>query len=156
VNLNATLLGQTIAMVIFVWFCMKFIWPPIIKALETRRRNIADGLAAAEQGQEKLSQAQTEADQLVAEARKQAGGILDQANQRATQLVESGKQEGQTQRERQVAAAVGDIEQETNRAREALSGQVSGLVVAGAEQLLGREIDEKAHADLLEKLIAEI
>ena len=155
-NLNATLLGQTIAMVIFVWFCMKFIWPPIITALDTRRRNIADGLAAAEQGQEKLTQAQAEADQLVADARKQAGGILDQANQRATQLVESGKQEGQTQRERQVEAAVGDIEQETIRAREVLSGQVSSLVVAGAEQLLGREIDEKAHADLLEKLIAEI
>ncbi len=155
-NLNATLLGQTIAMVIFVWFCMKFIWPPIIKALDTRRRTIADGLAAAEQGQEKLAQAQAEADQMVAEARKQAGGILDQANQRATQLVESGKQEGQAQRERQVEAAVGDIEQETNRAREALSAQVSGLVVAGAEQLLGREVDEKTHADLLEKLIAEI
>lgn len=155
-NLNATLLGQSIAMIIFVWFCMKYIWPPIITALDTRRRNIADGLAAADKGHEKLAQAQTEADELIADARKQAGGILEQANQRATQLVETGKQEGQTQRERQVAAASGDIEQEANRAREALSAQVSSLVVAGAEQLIAREIDPATHADLLEKLVAEI
>ncbi len=155
-NLNMTLLGQTIAMFVFVWFCMKYVWPPLITALETRRKNIADGIAAAEEANQKLADAKGEAEQLVDDARKQAGEIVEQANRRAAQIMETAKSDAGQERERQVAAAQTDIEQEVNRAREELSSKVAALAVSGAEQLLQREIDATAHRDLLDKLAAEI
>ncbi len=155
-NLNLTLVTQTIAMIVFVWFCMKFIWPPIIQALEARRKNIADGIAAAQKAGEELEQAKTDAEQLVSLARQQAGEIVDQANRRAGQIAESARDEAQTERNRQVTAAKADIEQEVNRARQELAGKVASLAVAGAEQLLEREIDAAAHRDLLDKLAAGI
>ncbi len=155
-DLNMTLLGQTIAMVVFVWFCMKFIWPPIIEGIENRQKEIADGLAAAERGQQSLDKAQAEADDIVADARKQATTILDQAHARANEIVAEGKADGVKERERQLAAATAEVEQETNRAREELRGQVSAIAVASAEKILQREIDQKAHEDILSKLAAEL
>ncbi|MCH7979913.1 MAG: F0F1 ATP synthase subunit B [Proteobacteria bacterium] len=155
-DINLTLIGQSIAMLVFVWFCMKFIWPPIIEAIEERQKQIEDGLAAADRGQEKLVQAQAEADELVEEARHQATTILDQANARANEIVADGKADGAKERERQLAAATAEIEQESNRAREELRGQVSAVALAGAEKILNREIDAKTHDDILGKLAQEL
>jgi len=151
-----TLIGQTIAMIVFVWFCMKFIWPPILNAIEERQEQIAEGLAAAEKGQDKLLQAQAEADEIVADARKQATSILDQAHARANEIVAEGKSDGVKERERQLTAAKAEIEQEANKAREELRGQVSAIAIASAEKILRREIDDKAHEDILGKLAQEI
>ena len=155
-DINLTLIGQTIAMIVFVWFCMKFIWPPIMTAIEERQTQIADGLAAAERGKQSLEKAQAEADQIVEDARKQATGILDQANARANEIVAEGKADGVKERERQMSAARSEIEQETNRAREELRGQVSAIAVASAEKILNREIDASAHQDILGKLASEL
>jgi F-type H+-transporting ATPase subunit b len=155
-DINMTLLGQTIAMIVFVWFCMKYIWPPILAALEERQKQIEEGLAAADLSQEKLLQAQSEADDIVAEARKQATGILDQAHARANEIVADGKADGTKERERQLAAAKAEIEQETNRAREELRGEVSAIAISSAEKILNREIDGKAHEDILGRLAREL
>ena len=155
-DINMTLIGQTIAMIVFVWFCMKFIWPPIMTAIEERQQEIADGLAAAEKGQQSLDKAKAEADDIVADARKQATSILDQANARANEIIAEGKADGVKERERQLAAATAEVEQETNRAREELRGQVSAIAVASAEKILQREIDASAHEDILSKLAAEL
>jgi len=156
VDINLTLIGQSIAMIVFVWFCMKFIWPPILTALEERQAKIEEGLAAADQGQEKLVQAQAEADDIVADARKQATGILDQAHSRANEIVADGKSDGVKERERQLTAAKAEIEQEANRAREELRGQVSAIAIASAEKILKREIDGNVHEDILGKLAREL
>ena len=155
-DINLTLIGQTIAMVVFVWFCMKFIWPPIMSAIEARQKQIEEGLAAADQGQDKLHRAQAEADDIVSDARKQATSILDQAHARANEIVAEGKTDGVKERERQLAAAKAEIEQETNKAREELRGQVSAIAIASAEKILNREIDSKAHEDILGKLAQEL
>jgi F-type H+-transporting ATPase subunit b len=151
-----TLIGQTIAMIVFVWFCMKFIWPPIMTAIEERQKEIADGLAAAERGMQSLDKAKAEADDIVAEARQQATKIIDQAHARANEIVAEGKADGIKERERQLAAATAEVEQEANRAREELRGQVSAIAVASAEKILQREIDPQAHEDILSKLAAEL
>ncbi len=155
-NMNMTLIGQSVAMIVFVLFCMKYVWPPIITALETRRKNIADGLAAANESGQKLEQAEKEAAEMVGSARQQASEIVEQANRRAVQIVEEARNDAMGERERQVTAAQSDIEQEVNRAREELAGKVAALAVAGAEQLLGREINAAAHTDLLDKLATEL
>ena len=155
-DINMTLIGQSIAMLVFVWFCMKFIWPPIMTAIEERQLEIADGLAAAERGQQSLDKAKAEADEIVDDARKQATTILDQAHARANEIVADGKADGVKERERQLAAASAEVEQETNRAREELRGQVSAIAVATAEKILLREIDSKAHEDILSKLATEL
>jgi len=156
VDINMTLIGQTIAMIVFVWFCMKFIWPPILAALEERQKQIEEGLAAADKGQESLVKAAAEADEIVAEARVQATGILDQAHARANEIVADGKEDGVKERDRQLAAAKAEIEQESNRAREELRGQVSAIAIASAEKILNSEIDNKAHDDILGKLAQEL
>ena len=155
-DINMTLIGQTIAMIVFVWFCMKFIWPPIMTSIEERQKEIADGLAAAERGQQSLDKAKTEADDIVAEARKQATTIIDQAQARANEIVAEGKADGVKERERQLAAATAEVEQEANRAREELRGQVSAIAVASAEKILRREIDPQAHEDILSKLASQL
>jgi F-type H+-transporting ATPase subunit b len=155
-DINMTLLGQSIAMLVFVWFCMKFIWPPLMNAIEERQTQIADGLAAAERGQQSLDKAQAEAGDIVDDARKQATSILDQAHARANEIVVEGKADGTKERDRLVAAASAEVEQETNRAREELRGQVSAIAVASAEKILRREIDKKTHEDILSKLAAEL
>ena len=155
-DINLTLIGQTIAMIVFVWFCMKFIWPPVLSAIEERQQQIADGLAAAEQGEERLEQARAEADEIVVDARKQATSILDQAHARANEIVAEGKSDGVKERERQLTAAKAEIEQEANKAREELRGQVSAIAISSAEKILNREIDGKAHEDILGKLAQEL
>jgi len=156
VDINMTLLGQTIAMIVFVWFCMKFIWPPLMKAIEERQTQIAEGLAAAERGQNSLEKARAQAAEIVDEARQQATAVLDQAHSRANEIVAEGKAEGVRERERQLAAARAEVEQEKNRAREELRGQVSAIAIASAEKILKREIDSKAHDDLLSRLAGEL
>jgi len=156
VDINLTLIGQTIAMIVFVWFCMKFIWPPILAALEERQKQIEEGLAAADLSQEKLVEAEAKAAGIIDEARKQATGILDQAHARANEIVAEGKADGVKERDRQLMAAKAEIEQETNRVREELRGQVSAIAIASAEKILKREIDGKAHADILGKLAQEL
>ena len=155
-DINLTLIGQSIAMLVFVWFCMKFIWPPIMQAIEERQTQIADGLAAAERGQQSLDKAQVDAEDIIGDARKQATTILDQAHARANEIVAEGKSDGVKERERQVTAAKAEVEQEANRAREELRGQVSAIAVASAEKILRREIDSDAHEDILGKLAAEL
>jgi F-type H+-transporting ATPase subunit b len=156
VDINMTLIGQTIAMIVFVWFCMKFIWPPLLEAIEERQQKIAEGLAAADKGQESLEKATAESAVIIAEARKQATGILDQAHARANEIVADGKADGTKERERQLLAAKAEIEQETNRAREELRGQVSAVALSGAEKILRREIDAAEHNDILGKLAQEL
>ena len=155
-DINMTLLGQSIAMLVFVWFCMKFIWPPIINAIEERQTQIADGLAAAERGQQSLDKATAESEDIIGDARKQATTILDQAHARAGEIVAEGKSDVVKERERQIAAALAEVEQETNRAREELRGQVSAIAIASAEKILRREIDAQTHEDILSELAAEL
>ena len=155
-DINMTLIGQSIAMIVFVWFCMKFIWPPLLAAIEERQEKIAEGLAAADKGQESLAKATAESEGIIDDARKQATSILDQANARANEIVADGKADGVKERERQLGAAKAEIEQEANRAREELRGQVSAIAVASAEKILEREIDSKQHEDILGKLAAEL
>jgi F-type H+-transporting ATPase subunit b len=156
VDINLTLLGQSLAMIVFVAFCMWKIWPPIMKAIEARQTQIADGLAAAERGQQSLGKARMEGEEIVTDARKQASSILDQAHQRANEIIAEGKADGVKERERQLAAARAEVEQEINRAREELRGQVSAIAVASAEKILRREIDSATHEDILSKLAAEL
>ncbi len=155
-DFNLTLIGQTIAMIVFVWFCMKFIWPPITDAIEARQKEIADGLAAAERGQADLSTARAEAEKIVAAARDQARSIVDQANVRANGIVEEAKSVGEAERARQLEGARAEIDVEVNRARDELRGQVAAIAVAGAERILAREIDARAHRELLDQLAAEL
>jgi F-type H+-transporting ATPase subunit b len=156
VDFNLTLIGQSLAMLLFVWFCMKYVWPLIMGAIEQRQTEIANGLAAAEQGKNSLATAKVEVDKIIAAARDQARGIIDQANTRATGIVEQAKSEGEAARKAQVEAGRAEIAVEINRAREELRGQVAKIAVAGAEKVLGREIDANAHRDLLGKLAAEL
>ena len=155
-DINMTLLGQTIAMIFFVWFTMKFIWPPIMSAIEARQVAIADGLAAAERGQSDLAQAKTEAEKIVAAARDQARGIVDQASSRANDIIEAAKGEGETEKQRRLESARSEIEVELNRARDELRAQVAAIAIAGAERVLAREIDANAHRDLLDRLAADL
>jgi F-type H+-transporting ATPase subunit b len=156
VDFNLTLIGQSLAMLLFVWFCMKYVWPFVMGAIEQRQTEIANGLAAAEKGQSSLATAKVEVDKIIAAARDQARGIVDQANQRATGIVEQAKNDGEAARRAQLEAARAEIDVELNRAREELRGQVARIAVAGAEKVLGREIDANAHRDLLGKLAAEL
>jgi len=156
VDINATIIGQTIAMIFFVWFCMKYIWPLITGAIDARQIEIADGLAAAEKGQNSLAEAQVQIDRIVAEARDQARSIIDQAHARASELVEAAKREGETEKQRQLDSARTEIDVELNRARDELRGQVAAIAVAGAEQILKREISPDTHRDLLDRLAEQL
>jgi F-type H+-transporting ATPase subunit b len=156
VDFNLTLIGESIAMIVFVWFCMRYIWPFIMQAIETRQTEIAEGLAAAERGQASLSEARSEADKIIAAAREQARGIVDQANSRANDVVEAGRAEGEAEKRRQLESARTEIEVEVNRARDELRGQVAAIAIAGAEQVLAREITPDTHRELLDRLAAEL
>jgi F-type H+-transporting ATPase subunit b len=155
-DLNLTFIGQTIAMIVFVWFCMKFVWPPILAMIEERQTQIADGLAAAEKGSRSLEEAQAKVAAVVEEARGQARQILDQANQRGNAIIEEARQGATQERERILASAQSELEQEVNRVRDDLRGQVAAIAVAGAEQILAREIDASTHRDLLDRLASQI
>jgi len=156
VNINLTLFGQMLAFVIFVWLCMKYIWPPILAAMAEREKKIADGLAAADRASHDLELAQEKAVERMKEAKEEAAGIIDAANKRAGQVIEEAKEAAVAEADRVKASAQAEIEQETNRAREALRSQVAALSLAGAEKVLGAEIDQQAHQELVDKLAAEL
>lgn len=155
-NINLTLIGQSITFALFVWFCMKFIWPPIVSALEARKKQIADGLAAADRGKHELELAAKRASESLHEAKQKAAEIIAQAEKRAAQIVDESKGLAKVEGDRQLAAAQAEIEQEAFRAREQLREQVAGLVIAGAEKVLRREVDAKAHTELLEAIKNEL
>ena len=155
-NFNATLIGQSITFIIFVWFCMKFVWPPIMNALETRKKQIADGLAAADRGKHELELAAKKAGDNMRDAKAQAAEVIALAEKRAAQIIEEAKMAAKEEGDRQLAAAQANIEQEANRARESLREQVAALAVAGAEKILRREVNAQTHADLLGQLKAEL
>ena len=151
-SLNATLLIQMTVFAVVVLFSMKFIWPMIMEAIEERNKNISDGLAAAEQGQKKLSEAETEVNTLIKEAKQQATTILDQANTRASSIVESEKNEGTSERDKMISTAHDEAQQELAKLRETLRKEVAGLAISGAEKILTREISSADHKDMLDKL----
>jgi F-type H+-transporting ATPase subunit b len=155
-NINATLILQSIAMMIFVWFCMKFLWPPLLKAMDERRERIAEGLAASDRAEKELEKAKVTVDQQISEARDKAGEIVDQANQRHMQILDQAKDDATAERQRQVSAAEADIDQAANQAREELRKSVASLAVLGASKILEKEVDAETHRELLDKLIAEI
>ena len=151
-SLNATLLIQMTVFAVVVLFSMKFIWPMIMEAIEERNKSISDGLAAAEQGQKKLSEAETEVNTLIKEAKQQATTILDQANTRASSIVESAKNEGTSERDKIISTAHDEAQQELAKLRETLRKEVAGLAISGAEKILTREISSADHKDMLDKL----
>ena len=155
-NINATLIGQAIVFLILIWFSVKFIWPPLLKAIDDRRKKIADGLAAAERGQKELHQASGEAQAIVGEAREKALRIVDQANRRSNEIIEEARSTAIAEGQRLVGDARQEVALEQARARDALRKDVAQLAVAGASRLLEREVDAKTHADLIEKLAREI
>ena len=155
-NINATLIGQTIMFALFVWFCMKFVWPPIMAALDARNKRIADGLAAAERGKNDLALAAKRSAELLREAKEKVSEIIALGDKRASEIVEEAKAQAKIEGERIVTAAKAEVEQEVFRAKEHLRTQVTAVALAGAGKILGREIDAKAHNDLLDKLVAEI
>ena len=155
-NINLTLIGQMIAFVFFVLFCMKYVWPPILAAMQERTEKIADGLAAADRASHDLELAQEKAVERLKEAKVEASGIVDAANKRANQIIDEAKGAAVVESDRVKLSAQAEIEQDVNRAREQLRGQVATLALAGAEKVLEASIDQAAHADLLDKLASEL
>ncbi len=155
-NINATLIGQLIAFAVFVAFCMKYVWPPIMQALEERKKKIADGLAAAERGRHEQELAEKRAQQVIHEAKNQASEIVSQAQRRGNEIVDEAKTNARTEGERILTSARAEIDQEANRVRDELRTQVSAVALAGAAKILAREIDDKAHTKLLDELVSQI
>lgn len=155
-NINATLIGELIAFLVFVLFCMKYVWPPIIGAIEARQQKIADGLAASDRAEQDLRLAQEKAKQQLIDAKAQASAVIDQAKKREAQIIEEAAVKAQAEREKILAQAKAEVEAERIRAKEELRKQVAALAVAGAERILQRSIDEAAHSDILDKLVAEL
>jgi len=149
-NINITLFAQALVFAAFIWFTIKFVWPPLLRAIEARQKQIADGLAAAEQCKKSLETSSKQAEVAIAEARGRAAEIVAQAEKRGSQVIEEAKAAAKAEGDREKAAAKADIQQEASRAREQLREQVAALAVAGAEKILRREVDAKAHAELLD------
>jgi len=155
-NLNFTLVAQAITFALFIWFTMRFVWPPLLRAIESRQKTIADGLAEAERGRSSLADARKQTEKLIAEARARAQEIVASAEKGATQRIEESKGQAKAEGERLVAAAKAQIEQEVQSAKQQLREQVASLAVSGAEKILRREVDAKAHADMLNQLKAQL
>jgi F-type H+-transporting ATPase subunit b len=155
-NINFTLIAQAIAFAVLIWFTVKFVWPPLLSAIETRQKEIADGLAAAQEGRSALDVAAKKSEATLAEAKQKASEIIGQAEKRGSQIVEEAKGNAKAEGERILAGAKAEIDQEVNRAKEGLRSQVSALAIAGAEKILRKEIDAKAHSEMLSKLAAEL
>jgi F-type H+-transporting ATPase subunit b len=156
VNINLTLIVQMVVFAVLIYATMRWIWPHILDAMAARQRTIAQGLAAAEKGEQALTDARANADAIIREARERATHIIDQAQHRANELVEEAKGTANVEGARLVAAAHQQIELDTTRARESLRREVAGIAVGAAAKLLGREIDPRKHADLLEQLATQI
>ena len=155
-NINLTLLSQAVAFALFIWFTVKFVWPPMIRAIEGRQKQIADGLAAGERGKHELELAGKRGAEVLRNAKHQASDIIAQAEKRATQIIEEAKGAAKVEGERLLTAAKADIGQEVFRAKGTLRAEVARLAVAGAEKILRREVDAKAHAALLATLKSEL
>ncbi|KAB8312108.1 F0F1 ATP synthase subunit B [Rouxiella chamberiensis] len=155
-NLNATILGQAIAFVLFVVFCMKYVWPPIMAAIEKRQKEISEGLSSAERAKKELDLAQADATDQLKKAKAEAQVIIEQANKRKAQIVDEAKTEAEQERNKIVAQAKAEIDAERQRAREELRKQVGILAIAGAEKIIERSVDEAANSDIVDKLVAEL
>ena len=155
-NINATLLGQALWFALFIWLTMKYVWPPLQKAMQDRQKQIADGLAAGEKGRLELAEAAEKVSQELQKTKEQAIEIISQAEKRSGELVEEAKNQAKVEGERIVSAAKSEIEQEVNRAKEQLREQVAALALAGAEQILQKEINASAHGDMLKRLESEL
>lgn len=155
-NINLTLISQAIAFFVFIWFTAKFVWPPLTRAIESRQKNIADGLAAADKGRQALEVSSKQADLALKEARDRAAEMISSAEKRVAQMIEEAKQAAREEGGREKAAAQAEIEQQISRAKEQLREQVASLAVAGAEKILRREVNAQAHAELLSQLQKEI
>nr|WP_284732679.1 F0F1 ATP synthase subunit B [Larsenimonas rhizosphaerae] len=154
--MNLTIIGQSIAFAVFVWFCMKYVWPPVIQALHERQKKIADGLDAASRAQQELDEASRQAEKTLRESRDESARLLEQARSRSNQMIEEARDDARAEGERMIANARTEIEQEVNRAKEQLRAQVSTLAIVGAERVLEASVDEQAHRELLDKLAAEL
>ena len=155
-NFNATFIGQLIAFAVFVVFCMKYVWPPLMAAIEERQKKIADGLEASERAEKDLELAQAKATEQMKDAKAQAAGIVEAAKMREAQIIEEAAVKAQAEKEKILASGHAEIDTERNQAREELRQQVAVLSVAGAEKILERSIDAAAHSDILDKLVAEL
>jgi F-type H+-transporting ATPase subunit b len=155
-SINLTLIAQGLAFALFIWFCVKFIWPPLTRAIEERQKTIADGLAAGERGRQELEEAGKRATAELAKARDRVGEIIASAENRDSQMLEEAKAEARAEADRIIAGAKAEIEQQVARAKETLREQLAALAVAGAEKILRREIDAKAHAEMLNQHKREI
>jgi len=155
-NINLTLFAQAITFAAFIWFTVKFIWPWLLRKIEDRQKTIADGLAAAEQGRRSLELSTRQADEAIKEARARAAEILAQAEKRRQELIDHARQEARQEGDRELAAAKAEIDQEVTRAREELRDRVASLAVAGAEKILRREVDARAHGELLESIKGQL
>jgi F-type H+-transporting ATPase subunit b len=151
-NINLTLLMQAVAFAVFIWFCARFVWPPLMRAIEARQKQIADGLAAGEEGRQSLSRAEKEIAHMLTEAKTRASDIVAQGEKLKTQTIDQAKADAKTEAERILEAGKAELAQEVSRAKEALRNQVADLAVAGASKILKREVDAKAHADILASL----
>jgi F-type H+-transporting ATPase subunit b len=155
-NINLTLIGQSISFIFFVWFCLKFIWPPVINALEQRKKTIADGLAAGEKGHHELELAQKRSVELIKDGKEQAAEIINMAQKRHDEIVDEAKEDARTEGNRILTAARAEIDQERQQVREELRQQVALLAIAGAEQILMREVDRNVHKAALDKISADL
>jgi F-type H+-transporting ATPase subunit b len=156
VDINATLFGQMGTFLVFIFVTMKFVWPPIMQAMRERQQRISDGLAAADRGKRELAEADSQVKELIREAREEAQKIVDMANRRSVEMVDEAKGQAREEGDRLVAAAKAEIEQEVARARQTLRAEVASLAVAGAGQILEREIDPASHAKMLDDLAAQV
>jgi len=156
VNFNATLIGQVIAFAVFVLFCMKYVWPPIMAALAEREKKIADGLEAAERAEKDLELAQHKVADEMRAAKQEAAKIVDDAKKRGQQIIEEAKQKAIEEGDRQKAAAQAEIEQQVNRAKDELRGRVATLAVAGAEKILQSSVDQNAHSKMINDLASQL
>ncbi|MEZ8966912.1 F0F1 ATP synthase subunit B [Vibrio breoganii] len=155
-EMNATLLGQAISFAMFVWFCMKYVWPPIIEAIEERQKKIADGLSAAERAEKNLNLAQANASEQLKEAKRTATEIIDAANKRKAQIIDEAREDAQAERQKILTQAEAEVEADRSRARDELRKQVATLAIAGAEKILERTIDKDAQKDILENITAKL
>ena len=155
-NINLTLIAQALSFAILIWFTVKFVWPPLLAAIEARQKTIAEGLAAAERGKTDLELSAKRSAEVIREAKEKTAEIVALGEKRASEIIEEAKTQARAEGDRIIAGAKAEIEQEVFRAKEQLRTQVSAIALAGAGKILGREIDAKAHNDLLDKLVAEI
>lgn len=155
-NINLTLISQALSFAILIWFTVKFVWPPLLAAIESRQKTIADGLAHAERAKHDLEIAAKRSAEILREAKEKASEIVNSGEKRASEIIEEAKAQAKIEGDRIITGAKAEIDQEVFRAREQLRTHVSAIALAGAGKILGREIDAKAHNDLLDKLVGEI